>query len=143
MKSLIEQLGLKSWPDFLRKKDPLQQLSHDILESEQGAAHWRSLVDSAAPLLERYWNCLTVEDQNAFTKNWNSLWHTYVHAMPYENAIRLRELIQGGRVVVTDFDKIHCKESGFNIVLPARQINTDFLIEATGFEVDVISILHS
>ena len=135
-----EQIGIENLQDFLRADDPIKQMSLDIADSERGSAHWRSLVDSAVPIVERCWNCLTVSEQTNFTRDWNSLWYTYVHAMPYDNAIRLQKLLKEGRVLVSNFDEIHSEASGFTVFLTGRQIHSDFLIEATGCEFDVSRI---
>ena len=62
------------------------------------------------------------------------MWFTFVHAMPYDNARRLQQLLREDRIKVLDFKEIQHNEYGFVILRPGQQIHADFLIEATGLE---------
>ncbi|KAF9770121.1 hypothetical protein IL306_012373 [Fusarium sp. DS 682] len=137
---LAEEAGVNSWGQFFQRMDPLLKLSRDILDAEKGANHWRLLADSVAPILERYWNRLSTKDQMLFMENWHSTWYTYVHAMPYENALKLQDLLKSNRVKVLQFDEIHRKELGFSIESRDERIHVEFVVEATGLESTVSRI---
>lgn len=139
-RSLAEELDLKDWSSFFRKNDPLLQISLDIQDAEEGTLQWRSLGDAAAPLFERFWDALAVDDQQAFSEKWNSLWYSYVHAMPYENAVRLKLLMEEGRVVVSDVVEIQYNSSGFTITTSDQKLSADYIVEASGLETRVSSI---
>lgn len=139
-KLFAEQLGVKDWADFFRRKDPLHQLSLDIEESEKGLVHWRSLADSASPILERFWNTLLPDDQALFMNTWGSLWYAYVHAMPLENAHRLLRLLVEDRLRVSKFNEILGDEHGFTITLPGQQARAEYIVEASGLEVRASNI---
>ncbi|KAI1159891.1 FAD-NAD(P)-binding-domain-containing protein [Nemania serpens] len=129
-----DQLGIKDWSDFLREKDPLEELSHDIAASEKGLVHWRSLADSTAPMLERLWNSLTPEHQTDFMTDWGSIWYTYVHAVPLENAQRLQKLLAKDQLRISKFSEIIRSTGGFTITLPTHDIYTEYIVEASGLE---------
>ncbi|CAI4215875.1 unnamed protein product [Parascedosporium putredinis] len=137
LKQLIEHMDVQDWPDFFHTNDPLQQLSQDIAAAEKGETGWRSVVDSACLMLERYWNILKISDRMAFIRNWGSLWSTFIHAIPYVNACRLQKLLQEGQIHVMDFDEIQCHQPGFTISCGERRYHADIVIEAAGLELDV------
>ncbi|SPO01978.1 uncharacterized protein DNG_04651 [Cephalotrichum gorgonifer] len=137
---LVRNVDVRDWPDVLHTNDPLRQLSQDMLAAEKGEISWRSVADSACPVLERYWNILEMSERVAFIKNWGSLWNTFIHAMPHANACRLQNLLRDGRVQAMNFDVIQCQQSGFTISSSKRRLHADIVIEATGIELDVTRI---
>jgi uncharacterized NAD(P)/FAD-binding protein YdhS len=139
-RSLAEELDLKDWTNFLFKEDPLLQLSRDIQDAERGTLQWRALGDAAAPFFERFWDALAIDDRKAFLEKWNSMWYSYVHAMPYENAVRLQSLMEQGRIVVCDVVEIQHNSSGYTITTRDQPLSSDYLIEASGLEIHVSKI---
>ncbi|UZP43041.1 hypothetical protein NXS19_010857 [Fusarium pseudograminearum] len=145
--ALVEDAGISDWDKFFHKKDPLVKLSQDISDAENGTNQWRALADAIAPNLERYWSHLTSKDQLLFLEKWCSMWYTYVHAMPYENALKLQNLLRSKAVNVLQCSRLYQRASGFTITSHDEHIDVDFVVEATGFETNVSQIrspfLHS
>ncbi|KAK4460366.1 FAD-NAD(P)-binding-domain-containing protein [Cladorrhinum samala] len=132
----MEDLGVQDWESFFRIKDPAHRLAQDVAAAEHGTARWRALPDAAAPMFERYWNCLSISDRAAFLQDYNSLWYAFVHAMPHDNAVRLQRLIHRGKVKVltAESDVIEQSGRGFVVTACGERIVADFLIGATGIE---------
>lgn len=138
LSSMLQELGLP--PDLMHKRDLHHQLSLDILDAKEGTAYWRVLCDAAAPMLEIFWNALAQNDQQHFMQNWSSLWYSYVHAMPYENACRLQNLLQEKKLEIFDFRGAKNSILGFIVSGGERDVHADYLIEATGQELEASHI---
>jgi uncharacterized NAD(P)/FAD-binding protein YdhS len=140
-RTLAEQSGISAWPEFLLRIDPSKQLLQDVRDAESGTARWRLLSDGSAPIFERYWSVLPLDDKRGFLKQWNSLWYAYVHAMPYQNGVRLFDLLEQGKLFVTDFESV-CETrvdgvQGFTVHRTENSIQCDYLIDASGLETAV------
>ncbi|KAJ6080551.1 hypothetical protein N7467_010304 [Penicillium canescens] len=143
LRSHLDGFNTPNWEAYLNEENALQQLTQNVLEAEQDKPSWRSVIDAAAPMFERYWNCITMKDRLMFIDDWNSAWYSIVHAMPYENALHLQQLLQERRIEVVKFHQIKPSQDGFSIITASRAIQTDFIVEATGLELNVSHIQSS
>lgn len=60
--------------------------------AEDRAVSWQSVVRATAPVIERYWNCMTLKEREDFLRDHMSIWLKYRHAMPVENARKVLPL---------------------------------------------------
>jgi uncharacterized NAD(P)/FAD-binding protein YdhS len=145
---LAEQLGVQDWKSFFEKDEPLPQLCRDLSSAEYSNATWRMVAESAVSILERYWNVLNFNDRSNFLKDWNSLWHSLIYAMPYENGRKLQLHLFKKSLRIIKLDKVSRNKNGFT-VLPINEepIHANVVVEAAGQELDVSRIssplLHS
>ena len=145
---LAEQLGAQDWKSILDKDEPLRQLCRDVSHAERSNATWRVVAESAVSILERYWNVLDFNDRFKFLKDWNSLWHSLIYAMPYENGRKLQSHLFEKSLKIIKLDKISSSKTGFTVLpMDEEPIHANVVVEAAGQELDVSSIssplLHS
>ncbi|KAF2119807.1 hypothetical protein BDV96DRAFT_595430 [Lophiotrema nucula] len=134
---LLNELHMDRWHSSEYDVDVVERFAADLREAEVGGASWRPLADSAVTLFETFWACFTDEEKECFLRDCNSLWHSLVHAMPFQTAARLQPLLSSGRIEVTHFDNVKPSPAGFTVLVGNREILSQYLVEATGLEVNV------
>jgi uncharacterized NAD(P)/FAD-binding protein YdhS len=140
LKMLMERSGVQDWHDFTAKNSPMEALESSIQRAESGTEHWRAIARFCGPLWERYWASLQPKRQEEFLKTWESLWYYYIHAMPIDNAKKLLKLFRENRIELLDFQEGRWIDGHFQVATSGRMVQTDFLIEATGIEMDIEEI---
>ena len=136
IKSEIERTMTVDWNLVTAGDKPLPELTSDIANAENGATPWQAALKSTASLLERYWNCFSLEDKKTFTNYFLSDWAIYKAPMPLENAKKVLALMESGQLQVLQGERIRWNGSKFVISIEGTEIQSEFLIEATGQEFD-------
>lgn len=71
------------------------------LRSMRSAGHdWRDAVDGVRPLVPRLWQSLSVAERRRFVRERSRAWDLRRHRMAPETAVRVRELLATGRLLV-------------------------------------------
>jgi uncharacterized NAD(P)/FAD-binding protein YdhS len=72
IKKEIEENGTTDFAQLSNPTDLLTTLRSDVAQAESGSIPWQSVINSTKPLVERYWNCFTLEDKKQFLEQFNS-----------------------------------------------------------------------
>ena len=130
----IEGTMTVDWNKIATDPEPLPELISDIANAESGATPWQAILKSTASFVERYWNSFSLEDKKTFFKYFLSPWATYRAPMPLENAYKILALMESGQLRVLRGEKVRWNGSKFVISLEGTEVQSQFLIEATGQE---------
>ena len=129
------------WSEIKAPKDSLMEFRADIKSAEDGAVSWQSVIRATTPVIERYWNCMTLKEKEAFLRDDMSIWHNYRHAVPLENARKILALTEKGQLrVVPSASKIRRDGDHFSVATAGADIQSKYFIEAVGQEYDPCSI---
>lgn len=126
----------------------LDYISSEIEQANNAERLWQSVIYSTNCVIDYVWHRLSREDKRAFQKTFGSLWSSYRVSFPVKNAQKLHALLRADRVLVfggvkqVDYNetdrvfetRIDDRERGFRTV-----IESEYLINATGYSVDVAS----
>ena len=127
------------WFDMNSFKDPLEDFRANIESAENGTVSWQSVLRATTPVVERYWNCMTLEEKAKFLRDHMSIWINFRHAIPLENARKILVLLETGQLRVgriasgistsPRWDSDH-----FSVATVEGNIQSKYLIEASGQE---------
>ncbi|KAJ5959169.1 FAD-NAD(P)-binding-domain-containing protein [Penicillium vulpinum] len=121
------------WSWILDDKSPVKQLQQDIQAAQDDQVQWQAVLRGTAPIIERYWNCLSSKSQELFMKQFYSIWMRFRHAMPVQNAQKILKLLEGSQLRVVQGQYVRW-DGTFKAETSAGLIETPYLIEATGQE---------
>lgn len=113
---------------------PIHEMEADIADAENGNIGWLALLHATGPVLERYWNCLSLEDQTNFNEKYAGVWYTYRNAMPLRNAKEIHAFFQTGQLEVVSARTVTWDGSSFIVPGGEAKVRSDFLLEAAGLE---------
>lgn len=133
---LVEELSQAmngDWSWVLEKDSSLEQLESDLRAAQNQQVRWQSVLSSTAPLVERYWNCLSAESQQLFMTKFNATWMAYRHAMPIKNAQKILRLLKRCQLRVVRGDTITW-DHVFIAKTSVGDIEAPYVIAATGQE---------
>lgn len=126
-------------------RDPLKGLQADIKDAEDGTLRWQEVLRATAPVVERFWNCMSSKEKAVFLRDHMGIWFNFRHAIPLENARKILFLMEKGQLRVvrsasgtgsgTRWDGNH-----FSVVTNEGDIKSKYLIEAVGQEHNPASI---
>lgn len=136
---LVEELSQVmngDWSWVLEKDSSLEQLESDVRAAQNQQVRWQSVLSSTAPLVERYWNCLSADSQQLFMTKFNATWMAYRHAMPIKNALKILRLLKRCQLRVVRGDTITWDQV-FTAKTSIGNIEASYVIEATGQESNV------
>lgn len=139
---LMDEISLATngdWTWMLENESHLDQLKSDILAAQNKQVRWQSVLNSTAPVIERYWNSLSSSSQALFMQRFNSTWMTYRHAMPVKNAQKICNLLVKGQLQVLKGDTITWNDTNsmFSAKTSAGVLEVAHVVEATGQECHV------
>ncbi|KAL1872823.1 hypothetical protein Plec18167_006473 [Paecilomyces lecythidis] len=133
---LVEELSRATsddWGWIQNDEFPIKQLRHDIQAAQAGQVEWQAVLRSTAPVVERYWNCLSTKSRLLFKEKFYSPWMRYRHAMPVQNAQKILNLLKKSQLRVVKGDHVHW-DGTFKAHTSVGLIETPYVIEATGQE---------
>ncbi|MCJ1233900.1 hypothetical protein MMC14_001858 [Varicellaria rhodocarpa] len=130
----IERTMTVDWNMVATYHEPLPELISDIADAESGATPWQAILKSTATFLERYWNSFSSEDKKTFFKYFLTPWATYRAPMPLVNAYKILALMESGQLQVLRGERVRWNGSKFVISVEDTEVQSQFLIEATGQE---------
>ncbi|CRG92449.1 hypothetical protein PISL3812_09509 [Talaromyces islandicus] len=133
----LSQITDGNWSWGSNNREPLDQLEYDIRAAEGGQVQWQAVLKSTAPLIERYWNCLSTASKILFTQKWLSLWMTYRHAMPVKSAKQILSMMQSGHLKVTRGERVDWSDGLFKVNTLHGEVKCQHVIEAVGQECDL------
>jgi uncharacterized NAD(P)/FAD-binding protein YdhS len=116
--------------------EPIKELESGIADAIDGNVGWLAILHATASVLERYWNCLSLEEQKIFNEKYTSTWYTYRNAMPLQNAKSIYALMHTGQLEVLSAPRATWNGSSFVVPTQKGNISTSFLVEAAGMEYD-------
>ncbi|CAF9917901.1 hypothetical protein IMSHALPRED_003778 [Imshaugia aleurites] len=123
------------WSKIKVLQDPLEEFRADITSAENGLVSWQSIIKATAPVIERYWNCMTLMEKENFLREHMSIWLTYRHAIPLENARKILALMEKGQLrVVRSAVKTRWDGHHFSVATTGGDILSEYFIEAAGQE---------
>jgi folate-dependent phosphoribosylglycinamide formyltransferase PurN len=129
------------WSWILDDESPTKQLQRDIQAARDDQVQWQAVLRGTAPVMERYWSCLSPKGQQLFMAKFYSPWMRFRHAMPMQNAQRILKMLQESRLRVAQGDYVYW-DGNFKAETSAGQIETSYVIEATGQECR-LDLIHS
>lgn len=129
----LSQIMNGDWSWVLEKESSLEQLESDIRAAQNQRVRWQSVLSSTAPLVERYWNCLSAESQQLFMDKFNATWMAYRHAMPIKNALKILRLLKRCQLRVVRGDTVTWDQV-FIAKTSVGNIEAPYVVEATGQE---------
>ncbi|MCJ1359224.1 MAG: hypothetical protein MMC33_009224 [Icmadophila ericetorum] len=130
----IESTMAVDWNKVATDPEPLPELISDIANAESGATPWQAILKSTASFVERYWNSFSLEEKKTFFKYFLRPWATYRAPMPLENAYKILALMESGQLQVLQGERVRWNGSKFVISVEGTEVQSQFLIEATGQE---------
>jgi uncharacterized NAD(P)/FAD-binding protein YdhS/folate-dependent phosphoribosylglycinamide formyltransferase PurN len=133
---LMEELSHATngdWSWILDDESPLKQLQKDIQAARDDQVEWQAVLRGTAPVMERYWSCLSPKSQQLFMAKLYSPWMRFRHAMPMQNAQKILKMLQESRLRVVQGDSVYWDDN-FKAETSAGRIETQYVIEATGQE---------
>lgn len=124
----------------------LDYISSEIAMADSTERLWQSVIYSTNSVIDYVWHRLSHADKHRFQTTFGSLWSSYRVSFPLKNAQRMHALLRSDQVLVfggvksvafnpatASFEtRIDQRGSGLRTV-----IESDFLINATGYCVDV------
>ncbi|PWY96106.1 FAD/NAD(P)-binding domain-containing protein [Aspergillus sclerotioniger CBS 115572] len=135
----IDGVNHGDWTWLQKHASPLAELQADLHAAKAGNAHWQTVLRHTAPVIERYWRCLSLESQKLFMAKFLSPWMRYRHGMPVQNAQKILDLLQTSQLSVVAGEAIHWDEEEgiFVAQTTTGMIEAPYVIEATGQESDL------
>ena len=132
----IERSMKVDWNEVATFHDPHQELISDIANAENGATQWQAILKSTASIVERYWNRFSEDDKKTFFKHVLTIWATYRAPMPLQNAYKILALMERGQLRVLKGVSVRWVGSSLVICVEGHEVESQFLVEATGQEVN-------
>jgi uncharacterized NAD(P)/FAD-binding protein YdhS len=125
------------WKPFDRTDQPhLDLLESDIKQARKGESHFQNILYSTRYISSEVWKLLPPDQKMRFVKWLKPHSDINRHAMPLQNAEKLRDLLRSGQVSVTAHsEKVEWNEAEnrFDIQTEDGQHDSaDYLINATG-----------
>ncbi|OOQ89659.1 pyridine nucleotide-disulfide oxidoreductase family protein [Penicillium brasilianum] len=136
MRGLMEELSRATggdWSWLIDDTSPMKQLQYDIHAAQTGQVQWQAVLKSTAPVIERYWKCLSPGSQELFMKEFYSMWMRFRHAMPLHNAQKILQMMKTSQLRVVHGDSVHW-DGRFSADTSDGVIEVGHVIEATGQE---------
>ncbi|KAJ5606301.1 FAD-NAD(P)-binding-domain-containing protein [Penicillium lagena] len=136
MSGLMEELSQATngdWSWILDNESPMKQLQQDIQAAKDDQTQWQAVLRGTAPVIERYWNCLSSKSQRLFMERYYSLWMRFRHAMPLQNAQKILRMLESSQLRVAQGDSVYW-DGTFKAQTSAGLIEAAYVIEATGQE---------
>lgn len=127
----------KNWKQFERvDQPPLKLLDADIAQALKGESHFQNILYATRYLSAEVWKLLTTDQKLLFIQWLKPYSDINRHAIPLQNAEKLRDLLRSGQVSVTAHSQEvtwNEAESRFDLHTEDGQDDTaDYLINATG-----------
>lgn len=125
------------YSDLKSFTDPLEELQADIKGAENGTLCWQEVLRATAPVVERYWNCMSSKEKAVFLRDHMGIWFHFRHAIPLENARKILILMEKGQLrVVRSVSRTHSgtrwDDNHFSVATNEGDIQSKYLIEAIG-----------
>lgn len=130
-------LGPQDWKQFKRiGKNQLDLLTDDIRQAEDYASVFQHILYSTRHISFDIWQLLPQDERIRFSKWLKPYSDINRHAMPLQNAKKLRDLLASGQLTVTAYsDKVEWNDAKREYTLTTETGYTDtadYVINATG-----------
>ncbi|KAJ5664886.1 FAD-NAD(P)-binding-domain-containing protein [Penicillium maclennaniae] len=136
MNGLMEELSKATsgdWSWVLDDPSPEKQIRQDIKAALTNQVQWQAVLRGTAPVIKRYWNCLSPRSQRLFMEKYHSIWMRFRHAMPVQNAQKILRMLESCQLQVVQGDSVNW-DGKFQTQTSASVIEAPYVIEATGQE---------
>ncbi|KAJ5201105.1 FAD-NAD(P)-binding-domain-containing protein [Penicillium cf. viridicatum] len=136
MSGLMDELSQATngdWSWILDDLCPVKQIRHDIKAAITGQVQWQAVLRGTAPVIERYWNCLSPTSQQLFMEKYHSVWMRFRHGMPVQNAQKVLRMLENSQLQVLQGDSVKW-DGTFKAQTSAGIVEAPYVIEATGQE---------
>ncbi|KOS37772.1 hypothetical protein ACN38_g11437 [Penicillium nordicum] len=136
MSGLMDELSQATngdWSWILDDLCPVNQIRHDIKAALTGQVQWQAVLRGTAPVIERYWNCLSPTSQQLFMEKYHSVWMRFRHGMPVQNAQKVLRMLENSQLQVLQGDSVKW-DGTFKAQTSAGIVEAPYVIEATGQE---------
>ncbi|KAE8155352.1 hypothetical protein BDV25DRAFT_135100 [Aspergillus avenaceus] len=121
------------WSWLQSQGPPIKQLQHDIRKAQTGETGWQGVLQATAPVIERYWRCLSTKSQELFMEQFFGPWNRYCHGMPVTTAEKALELMEKSQLRVVQGDWVQW-DGIFKAQTSVGLLEVSHVIEATGQE---------
>ncbi|KAJ5678757.1 FAD-NAD(P)-binding-domain-containing protein [Penicillium macrosclerotiorum] len=136
MSGVVEELSEATngdWSWIVDDESPVKQLQQDIQAAQAGRVEWQAVLRATAPVIERYWNCMSPRSQQLFMTKYHSTWMRFRHAMPVQNAQKIMKLLESSQLRVVQGSLIEW-DGIFKAQTSSGIVEASYVIEATGQE---------
>jgi len=140
IEDLVREFATSDFSELEKSCDPLEMLRSDIKNAENGVIPWQTVINTTKPLAERYWNCFSDEEKKHFCEKYNSLWVTYRHAIPIDNARKILAMMEKGQLKVVKGAKVNWDREEFLVQSCQQEYRGQVLVEALGQEFNISEI---
>ncbi|KAJ5148543.1 FAD-NAD(P)-binding-domain-containing protein [Penicillium atrosanguineum] len=136
MSGLMDELSRATdgdWSWILDDSSPVKQIRQDIKAALTSQVQWQAVLRGTAPVIERYWKCLSPGSQQLFMEKYHSIWMRFRHAMPAQNAQKILRMLESSQLQIVRGDSVNW-DGTFKAQTSAGIVEAPFVIEATGQE---------
>lgn len=120
------------YPGFFTLSDPRLRLDLEI-EAARQVRPWQLYLDGTKHAIDSYWQAMDVQQKRLFQRKYRGLWMSCRHPMPLDNALRIRQMLDEGRLFIhRGYRSMTRQHEGFSAQLSTTSLPLDYVIDATG-----------